>query len=175
MTEAYEVRLQDIRARVDAILREADSLVGELRAEDAFLVPVSEQLVRLGSMIIPAVRQILRDPSVSSEVRGFAAIAGFSVGDREESLQVLLDEVQEDTDLGPPAARVLANAGQRQAAALIESAISRKELSQRADVDAVVAYLRALHKLGYTLSGEIRSRLASSGIWEIEAEMNEGS
>jgi hypothetical protein len=167
------LRIRDLEARIDAVVQQAHALVQELLADDGFLWPVAERLPALGSVIVPAIRQLLTDSTVPAEARGFAALVGFIVGDREESLQVLLDEIEQDTGFAVTAARQLAVTGEQQAVWPIEDAIRRSDLKDVHDADRILAFLDDLHKLGHRLPDDLRARLIASGSQELEKAVRE--
>jgi hypothetical protein len=173
VSDPDELRIRDLEARINAVVQQAHALVHELLADDGLLWPVAERLPALGSVILPAIRQLLTDYTVPAETRGFAALVGFIVGDREESSQVLLDEIEQDTGFAVTAARQLAVVGEQQAVWPIEDAIRRSDLKDVHEADKILGYLDDQQKLGHRLPDDLRTRLIASGSQELERAVRE--
>ena len=67
--------------------------------------------MRLGSVVIPAVRELIDEPDTPNDVRTLAALVGLHVGDDEQSARVLLDELTHRGPYAPLVARELARGG----------------------------------------------------------------
>jgi hypothetical protein len=104
------------------------------------------------------------DPSHTETVRLLAALVGCEVGDRQESLALLLEEVSHNGEFGPLAARRLAERQIREAEGALLAALSATDPSE---VDAVVSYLEALHIFGARLPQAQRELFAASGAWQV--------
>lgn len=164
-----EHRIRGLEARIESVRADARACVRELLVDDGGRFLVAERLVRLGSVIIPAVRELLDDPGSPSEVRTLAALVGVDVGDAELSVLVLLEELEHRGSYAPLAARVLALRGRTSAVSAIQEALRRTPV---ADFDDVVNYLEALHDLGGLLSPEERQRLEGGG-WQVTSAIAE--
>lgn len=165
-----ERRIRELEARIESVGADARACVRELLVDDGGRYLVAERLVRLGSVIIPAVRELLDDPGTSTEVRTLAALVGVDVGDAGQSVVVLLEELEQCGSYAPLAARVLAQRGRTSAVAAIQEALRRTPV---ADVDDVVNYLEALALLGGHLSPEERRRLQEGDRWQVTSAIAE--
>lgn len=161
-------RMANLEDRIGSVQREARACVEELFVDDGVRHLVAERLPGLGSAVLPAIHDVLGDGDVPAEVRTLAAFVGFKVGDRQSSLDVLLDEVVAGSEFSPLAARELAFAGVREAADLILDALRGTDSNE---VDSVVSYLEALHALGVGLEAGDRRRFREGGAWQVETAL----
>lgn len=168
MSDDIAKRIADLEGRVARVQQEARACVVELFVDDGARYLVAERLPALGSAVLPAIHDVLSDRDAPAEVRTLAAFVGFEVGDRERSLNMLLDEVTSLSEFSPLAARRLASAGVSEAAALIVDALRRTDSTE---VDSVVSYLEALHDLGVRLAVDDRRRLSEGGAWQVETAL----
>lgn len=165
MTDDTAKRVTDLENRIARAQGEARACVQELLVDDDARYLVAERLPALGSAVLPAIRELLDDPGVTSDVRALAALVGFEVGDREQSLMVLLEEIRHRGEFAPLAARRLSRAGRSDAAGVICEALRGTD---HKDVDPIVSYLEALHDLGVRIDDDDRRRLLAGGAWQIE-------
>lgn len=165
-----EHRIRGIEARIESVRADANACVRELLIDDGDRYLVAERLVRLGSIIIPAVRELLDDPGSPAEVRTLAALVGVDVGDAEQSVHVLLGVLEDGGSYAPLAARVLALRGRTSAVSAIQEALRRTPV---ADFDDVVTYLKALRDLGGHLSADERQRLEVGDRWQVRSAIAE--
>ena len=161
-------RIADLEDRIATAQREARACVEELNVDDGARHLVAERLPALGSAVLPAIHDVLDDQDAPDEVRTLAAFVGFEVGDRHQSLNVLLDEVAARSEFSPLAARRLARAGVPEASSSILDALRGTDSKE---VDAVVSYLEALHDLGVRLGAEDRQRLREGRAWQVETAL----
>jgi hypothetical protein len=165
-----EDRIRGFEARIESARADARACVRELLVDDGARYLIAERLPALGSVIIPAVRELIDDPGSSHEIRTLAALAGAEVGDSEQSILVLLEELEHRGEFAPLAARRLAVMGPASAVSAIEEALRQTPV---ADVDSVVAYLEALRDLGVHPSPEERQRLEGGGEWQVTSALAE--
>lgn len=170
MTDRVERRVTDLERRVAAAQAEAEACVRELLVDDGARYLIAERLPALGSAVLPAVQELVRDASLDAEVRVLAALVGVEVGDREQALETLLGAVKSADEFAPLAARRLAEHQIAEAAPAILDALSR---TTSTDVDAVVSYLEALHHLGATLPSDERQRLQESDAWQVTTAVHQ--
>jgi hypothetical protein len=102
------------------------------------------------------------------EVRSLAALVGFAVGDRSQSLHLLLLEVESAAEFAGLAARRLAAAGVTEASRVITDALRR---ANHTEIDLAVSYLEALYDLGVRLKDEDQGRLRRFGAWEVDTAL----
>lgn len=164
MTDPLEARVTDLERRIATAQAEVEACVRELLVDDDARYLIAERLPALGSSVLPAVQALLRDPNLDAEVRVLAAWVGVEVGDREQALETLLDEIKAADEFAPLAARRLAAHRIAHAAPAILDALRR---TSSTDVDVVVAYLEALHHLGALLPEEEKQRLSESDAWQV--------
>jgi hypothetical protein len=160
---AIENRVRNLERRIEQARLIARECVRELLVDDSARHLIAERLPALGSIIVPFVRELIDDDAATTEVRCLAALAGIAAGDTEQSVIVLLDEVERDGEFTVAAARSLAAARAPGSAQVIKRALDRTALEQ---VDAIVVYLDALRALGVELSEGDRVRLGT-GDWRI--------
>lgn len=165
-----EDRIRSLEDRIESARADARACVRELLVDDGGRYLVAERLPALGSIIIPAVRELIDDPRSSREVRSLAALAGVEVGDSEQSMLVLLDELESRGEFAPLAARRLAAKRAPSAVSAIEAALRQTPVG---DVDSVVAYLEALRDLGAHPSLDERQRLEAGDEWQVTTALAE--
>lgn len=164
-----EYRVRDLEGRIEEVRRKVRDCVRELLVDDGGRYLIAERLPALGSAIVPAVRELLGDPSIPAEVRCLAGLAGLEVGDTAQSASVLLEELERQGELAPLAARRLASARIPGTGKAVERALRGTLLE---DVDSIVAYLDALRDLGVALDEDERRRLEGGG-WQITSALAE--
>ena len=167
---SLENRVRRIEDHIRAAQIDARACVRELLVPDEARYLVAERLPALGSIIVPAVRELIDDPATPDEVRTLAALVGVQVGDGEQSAMVLLDELGRRGEFAPLAARRLAMTRVVPAASAISEAL---RLTPPCNVDAVVAYLEALRDLGVSPTPEERRRLEAEGQWQVVSALAE--
>jgi hypothetical protein len=165
-----EDRIRSLEAHIESTPADARACVRELLADDGARFLIAERLQALGSVIIPAVRELIDDPASSNEIRALAALAGAEVGDAEQSMLVVLEELERRGEFAPLAARRLAGKGTTSARSAIEEALRQTPVG---DVDSVVAYLEALRDLGVHPSPEERQRLETGDQWQVTSALAE--
>lgn len=170
MTDGVEERVTDLERRVEAAQAAAEACVRELLVDDGARYLIAERLPALGSAVLPAVQELLRDARLDAEVRVLAALVAVEVGDREEALETLLEAVKSADEFAPLAARRLAEHRIAEAAPAILDALSR---TSSTDADAAVAYLEALHHLGAALPNDERKRLQESDAWQVTTALHQ--
>lgn len=164
MSDDLEMRLAELDNRIARTQAEVNACVRELLADDERAHLIAERLPRLGSAALPELQKIMLDTSNAGTVRLLAAIVGFEVGDRQESLALLIDEIAHNGEFGPLAARRLAERQIPDAERALVAALSDTDASE---VDAAVTYLESLHILGAPLPQAQRERFAASGEWQV--------
>ena len=165
-----EDRIRSLEACIAEARADARASVRELLVEDGGRYLVAERLPALGSIIVPAIRELIDDPASSREIRTLAALAGLEVGDTEQSLLAVLDEVEQRGAFAPLAARRLGVKQLRSSASVIEGALRQTAAT---DVDSVVAYLEALRDLGVRPSADERRRLEAGNCWQVTSALAE--
>lgn len=170
MSDDVEMRLTALEARIARAHSEIQACVRELLTDDEHAYLVAERLPPLGSAALPELRTIMRDAGHTQTVRVLAALVGFEVGDRHESLSILLDEIEHGGEIGPLAARRLA---ERQIRELEPALLAVLATTDASEADAVVSYLEALHLLGSHLPAAQRERLAGSGVWQVTTALSQ--
>jgi hypothetical protein len=170
MSDDIESRLRMLDGRIANVQAEARACVEELLVDDGARHLVAERLPGLGSAILPSIHDLLRNPSTQPDVRTLAAIAGFDVGDRFETVEILLDEVATLSDFAALAARRLAAARVSGAAERMLEGLQNPEL---VDVDLIVVYLEALHDLGTVIDERVQARLRGVGAWQIDTALRQ--
>jgi len=168
MSDDIAKRITDLESRIARVQGDARACVQELFLDDGARYLVAQRLPALGSAVVPAIHDLLDDGDAPDEVRTLAAFVGFEVGDRDRSLNMLLDEVTAHSEFSPLAARRLASAGVPEAAGLILEALRGTDSKE---VDSVVSYLEALYDLGVRLGAEDRRRLHEGGAWQVETAL----
>ena len=108
MSDRIEIRIAALDERIDRTQSEIQACVQELLAGDKDAYLIAERLPRLGSAALPELLKVMADPGHTPTVRVLAALVGFAVGDRQDSLSIMLDEVERGGEFGPLAARRLA-------------------------------------------------------------------
>ena len=170
MSDAIMKRVTDLEDRIVRVESEARSCVQELLVEDSGRFLIAERLPALGSVVLPAIRELMNDIDMPADVSALAALVGFEVGDREQSLAVLLEEISARGEFAPVAAHRLARARIPEAEGPIREALSSTDVT---DVDSVVSYLEALPRLGARLNDDERRRLAHCGAWQVETAIEQ--
>lgn len=170
MRDDIEMRLAALDYRIDRTQSEIQACVRELLTGDEHAHLIAERLPRLGSAVLPELRKIMNSAECTQTVRVLAALVGFEVGDRHESLSILLDEVEHGGEFGPLAARRLA---ERQILELEPALLAVIAITEPSQVDSVVSYLEALHLLGSRLPAGQRERLAGSGVWQVTTALSQ--
>lgn len=170
MSDDIARRITDLEDRIARVQRDVSACVEELLVDDGARYLVAQRLPALGSVVLPAIHRLLDDRDAPNEVRTLAAFVGFEVGDRERSLNMLLDEVTARSEFSPLAARRLASARVPEAAGPILDALRGTDGKE---VDAVVNYLEALCDLGIRLGAEDHRRLSEGGAWQVETALGQ--
>jgi hypothetical protein len=170
MSDPIEARVTDLERRISTVQAEVEACVRELLVDDDARYLIAERLPALGSAALPTVQALVRDPNSDHEVRVLAALVAVEVGDREQALETLLDEVKAADEFAPLAARRLAEHRIAQAAPAILDALRR---TSSGDVDAVLAYLEALHHLGERLPEDEEQRLKESDAWQVTTALHQ--
>jgi hypothetical protein len=165
MSSPAEAQLSALDARVTAIVADVAGCVSILANPGELpRFVVAERLVPLGSALIPHLTKLLRTPETDQDLRGCAALLGFTVGDREDCAMALLDQVEEDGPWSLLAARRLADAGYPGAVSAIERALRRTASSS---IDGIVGLLNAFRSAGGYLSTDLREQLVAGGHWQV--------
>jgi hypothetical protein len=164
MSDDLEMRLAELDNRIARTQTEINACVQQLLTDDEHAHLIAERLPRLGSAALPELQKIMSNSSHTATVRLLAALIGFEVGDRQESLALLIDEVAHNGEFGPLAARRLAEREIPDAERALVTALSSTDDSE---VDAVVSYLESLHILGAPLPQVHRERFAASSAWQV--------
>lgn len=170
MSGEIESRIKILDAKVAQVRAEARECVQELLVDDGARHLVADRLPGLGSVILPFILDLLRSPDTSAEVKVFAALVGFDVGDRFESVEVLLGEVRVSSEFAALAARRLAAAHVSEAAEGMLGSLERPEFR---NVDLIVVYLEALHDLGTVVGEGIQEQLRGLGAWQIDTALRQ--
>lgn len=165
MSDDIAKRIAELEHQIARVQHEVRACVQELVVDDGARYLVAERLAALGSAVLPAIHDLLNDRHTPDEVRTLAALVGFAVGDRELSLNVLLNEIASRGEFSPLAARRLAIARVSEAANLILKALRATDSQE---IDAIVSYLEALHDLGVPLTEDDRRTLLQGGAWQVE-------
>jgi hypothetical protein len=171
MISLAEQQLFELENRVIQIAADVGQCVSVLASPGELpRFAIAERLLPLGTALIPHLSNLLRGASTDGDLRGCAALLGFTVGDREDCAMALLDEIDSDGPWALLAARRLADAGYPGAVSVIESALRRVDSSS---VDAIVGLLQALRSADGHLSAELRRSLASGGHWQVDTALRE--
>lgn len=171
MSSPAEAQLSAIDARVTGIVADVGGCVSILASPGELpRFVVAERLVPLGSALIPHLIELLRMPETDQDLRGCAALLGFTVGDREDCAMALLDQVEEDGPWALMAARRLGDAGYPGAVSAIERALRRAAVPS---VDAIVGLLHAFRSAGGYLTTDLRERLEAGGHWQVVTALHE--
>lgn len=171
MSASAEEQLAALVARVGGIADDVDECVSLLvRPGELPRFVVAEQLMPLGSALIPRLVKVIKASDTDADLRGCAALLGFSVGDREDCAMTLLDEIDADGPWALLAARRLADAGYPGAASAIERALRRTDASS---IDAIVGLLDAFRSAGGYLPNDLRESLKANESWQVASALRE--
>lgn len=171
MSFSAEGQLSALDARVADIVADVGGCVSILVSPGELpRFVVAERLVPLGSALIPHLIKLLRAPETDRDLRGCAALLGFTAGDREDCAMALMDEIEENGPWSLLAARRLADAGYPGAMSAIERALRRIDSSS---VDALVGLLHAFQSAGGYLSIDLRESLEAGGHWQVVTAVHE--
>ncbi len=170
MSDDLEMRLLALDERIARTQAEVNACLQELLTNDKHAHLVAERLPRLGSAALPGLREIMLDASHTEAIRVLAALVGFSVGDRQESLALLIEEVTRNGEFGPLAA---ARLGEGQIRELEPALLAALAVTATSEIDTIVSYLEALHIVGGRLPVAERERLAGGGAWQVTTAVSQ--
>ena len=171
MSTSAEEQLDALVARVAGIVDDVDACVSLLvNPGELPRFVVAERLIPLGSALIPPLVRVLHASRTDADLRGCAALLGFSVGDREDCALTLLDEIEADGPWAVLAARRLADAGYPGAVSAIERSLRRTDPSS---IDAIVGLLHAFRSAGGHLSTDVRLSLEANEHWQVDSALRE--
>lgn len=156
--------IASIEERVQRVEAEAEALVRQMVVTQVPL-PSGERIWRLGSIIIPTVRELLDGDELTEDRRGFLALDGFMVGDREQSARELVRQLSERRQHANPALSQLRRA---RFEGIEELALELLVTSQPRDTWQVPSLLKSLVELGVEIPADTVARLRSWRIRDVD-------
>lgn len=148
----FETQVNSVLAGVQACLKE---LIEEKDQAAKYLL--AERIAVLGSVMLPTLRSALAGPRVEGDdTRYLVAWIAIAVGDRDEAVEVLCDEIARGTKWEVPAAVVLGRYRIGRSRHVILSAFERVDPR---DGIAVSNLSEALREVGGELPDALRKRI----------------
>lgn len=128
-------------------------------SDDDLRYLIAERLPTLGPMILPELLDVVRDGTLDPTLRYLAAWVALTVGDRNDSVTMLREEVLRDSPWSLAAANALAR--HRVASSRTEIAMALDRVSQDRDNPEIAQYSTALRQVGGEISPATRARIVT--------------